>query len=65
MQALADASLADEEAVAEPKEETSFRSLLVELDAMEEGLKTDFDDLPEEDAPEPEVAVEDQNKVQP
>ncbi|NWC82240.1 SMC-Scp complex subunit ScpB [Pseudomonas putida] len=65
LQALADASLADEEAVAEPKEETSFRSLLVELDAMEEGLKTDFDDLPEEDAPEPEVAVEDQNKVQP
>lgn len=65
LQALADASLVDEEAVAEPKEETSFRSLLVELDAMEEGLKTDFDDLPEEDAPEPEVAVEDQNKVQP
>ncbi|QJP10748.1 SMC-Scp complex subunit ScpB [Pseudomonas multiresinivorans] len=29
----------------EPKEETSFRSLLVELDEMEQGLKTDFDDL--------------------
>lgn len=48
LQALADASLADEEEVGEPKEETSFRSLLVELDAMEEGLKTDFDDLREE-----------------
>ncbi|PJI50210.1 MAG: SMC-Scp complex subunit ScpB [Pseudomonas sp.] len=29
----------------EPKEETSFRSLLIELDEMEQGLKTDFDDL--------------------
>ena len=29
----------------EPKEETSFRSLLAELDEMEQGLKTDFDDL--------------------
>ncbi|MBH3427832.1 SMC-Scp complex subunit ScpB [Pseudomonas alkylphenolica] len=39
-------ALADESAEpAEPREETSFRTLLVELDSMEEGLKTDFDDL--------------------
>lgn len=50
LQALADASLGEEgqEDEGEPKEETSFRSLLVELDAMEEGLKTDFEDLREE-----------------
>ncbi|ACO77782.1 chromosome segregation and condensation protein B [Azotobacter vinelandii CA] len=35
---------------AEPAERTSFRTLLAELDAMEQGLKTDFDDLPETDA---------------
>jgi len=29
----------------EPKEETCFHTLLLELDTMEEGLKTDFDDL--------------------
>lgn len=29
----------------EPRGETSFRSLLAELDEMEQGLKTDFDDL--------------------
>ena len=52
LQALADESLDDEEAP--PREETSFRTLLVELDAMEEGLKTDFDDLlREEPVPEP------------
>ncbi|NWE67121.1 SMC-Scp complex subunit ScpB [Pseudomonas gingeri] len=44
LQALADAS-ADPEAVEEPKEETSFHTLLLELDSMEEGIKTDFDDL--------------------
>lgn len=39
----------DDEARA-PASETSFRSLLVELDSMEQGLKTDFDDLlPEDD----------------
>ncbi|MFC3609618.1 SMC-Scp complex subunit ScpB [Stutzerimonas tarimensis] len=32
---------------AEPAEQTSFRSLLAELDGMERGLKTDFADLPE------------------
>ncbi len=35
-----------------PREQTSFRSLLAELDSMETGLKTDFDDL--RDAAEPE-----------
>ena len=30
----------------EPREEVNFRSLLAELDTMEEGLKTDFQDLP-------------------
>jgi segregation and condensation protein B len=46
LQALADLALADEPgepAVAQP----SFSSLLAELDAMEQGLKTDFDDLRE------------------
>lgn len=43
LQARAD--LAGAEEPAEPREETSFRSLLVELDQMEQGLKTDFDDL--------------------
>ena len=46
LQALADASSAEDEQ-ARPKEETSFRTLLVELDTMEEGLKIDFDDLVE------------------
>ena len=54
LQALADASLGEEQSDEPPKDETSFRSLLVELDAMEEGLKTDFDDLREEQ-PAPEV----------
>jgi segregation and condensation protein B len=52
LQALADESSEPET----PRDETSFRSLLVELDSMEEGLKTDFDDLLE---PAPDVAVED------
>jgi len=43
LQARADAS----EVAPEPRDETSFRSLLAELDTMELGLKTDFDDLPE------------------
>lgn len=41
LQALADASAEPQE----PKDETSFHSLLLELDSMEEGIKTDFDDL--------------------
>ena len=48
LQARADLALADEPAV-EVGEETSFSSLLAELDSMEQGLKTDFDDLPEQD----------------
>ncbi|MDF9616700.1 SMC-Scp complex subunit ScpB [Pseudomonas entomophila] len=62
LQALADASLGEEGETVEPKEETSFRSLLVELDAMEEGLKTDFDDLRDEmseEADESEGEVKD------
>ncbi|NMZ52700.1 SMC-Scp complex subunit ScpB [Pseudomonas lundensis] len=45
IQALADESAEPEE----PKDETSFRTLLTELDSMEEGLKIDFDDLLRED----------------
>ena len=47
LQARADVELgADGEPLpAEPRDETSFRSLLAELDGMEQGLKTDFDDL--------------------
>ncbi|PAW50330.1 SMC-Scp complex subunit ScpB [Pseudomonas moraviensis] len=41
LQEQADASAEPEES----KEETSFHSLLLELDSMEEGIKTDFDDL--------------------
>ena len=48
LQARAD--LAGEEGEAAPAEETSFRSLLAELDQMEEGLKIDFDDLAREDS---------------
>ncbi|MBW3506918.1 SMC-Scp complex subunit ScpB [Pseudomonas sp. NKUCC02_KPG] len=69
LQALADESAEPEE----PKDETSFRTLLTELDSMEEGLKTDFDDLLRDavpvDVPEPEaevaVAVEVEVEVQP
>lgn len=49
LQARADLALADDdgepETDAQAKAETSFGSLLAELDAMEQGLKTDFDDL--------------------
>ncbi|MGE7956777.1 SMC-Scp complex subunit ScpB [Pseudomonas sp. NPDC089530] len=48
LQALADASAEPEE----PKEETSFHTLLLELDSMEEGIKTDFDDLHRDGAPD-------------
>ena len=73
LQALADESAEPEE----PKDETSFRTLLVELDTMEEGLKTDFDDLLREDlaratmateepapAPEPEISDAQQARAQ-
>lgn len=45
LQARADLVLQEDGEPAEPREETSFRSLLAELDTMEQGLKTDFDDL--------------------
>lgn len=44
LQARADLALEED---APAPEQTSFRSLLAELDSMESGLKTDFDDLPE------------------
>jgi segregation and condensation protein B len=48
LQARADLAVADEPA--EPAgEEPSFSSLLAEIDSMEQGLKTDFDDLIEQD----------------
>ncbi|MDD0843106.1 SMC-Scp complex subunit ScpB [Pseudomonas sp. Gutcm_11s] len=43
LQARVDAESGEEPA--EPRDETSFRSLLAELDQMEQGLKIDFDDL--------------------
>jgi segregation and condensation protein B len=46
LQARADLAVAGDEPVPEPSEETSFSSLLAELDSMEQGLKTDFNDLP-------------------
>ncbi|MFL8987185.1 SMC-Scp complex subunit ScpB [Pseudomonas sp. QLc11A] len=74
LQALADASAEPEE----PKEETSFHTLLLELDSMEEGIKTDFDDLLRDGAvtefdseqpdiePEPEVArIEPEPDIEP
>lgn len=41
-----------------PREQTSFRSLLLELDDMETGLKTDFEDLPEESVADQSLADE-------
>jgi len=66
IQALADQALreAGEEPEAAPPEEkpeeTSFRSLLAELDEMEQGLKTDFDDLIEPPPVAEDEAVDDQ-----
>ncbi|TBU74480.1 SMC-Scp complex subunit ScpB [Phytopseudomonas daroniae] len=54
LQARADLALGDEPE-ADAGSETSFGSLLAELDAMEQGLKTDFDDLARgEDEPDDE-----------
>ena len=73
LQELADASAEPEE----PKEETSFHTLLLELDTMEEGLKTDFDDILRDSAvtdseevldqpePEPEPEIEVELQVEP
>lgn len=63
LQALADAALAlegeDPDQPALAGEETSFRSLLAELDSMEQGLKSDFDDLElDEDDKRAELADE-------
>jgi segregation and condensation protein B len=48
LQARADLAAGDEPS-AEVGEQTSFSSLLAELDSMEQGLKIDFDDLREAD----------------
>ncbi|EJM21807.1 segregation and condensation protein B [Pseudomonas sp. GM21] len=62
LQALADASAEPEE----PKEETSFHTLLLELDTMEEGLKTDFDDLLRDgDIPAVEPEIDSELQVEP
>jgi segregation and condensation protein B len=53
LQELADASAEPEE----PKDETSFHTLLLELDDMEQGIKTDFDDLLRDGAAEPQTQV--------
>jgi segregation and condensation protein B len=54
LQARADLAVADEPAT-DGVEETSFSSLLAELDSMEQGLKTDFDDLAEMDSADESV----------
>ncbi|WP_426153844.1 SMC-Scp complex subunit ScpB [Pseudomonas sp. DC3000-4b1] len=64
LQALADASAMEEDAEpAPPAEETSFRSLLLELDSMEAGLKTDFDDLREDSQAQGEAADVDEDSA--
>jgi segregation and condensation protein B len=64
LQELADASAEPEE----EKEETSFHTLLLELDSMEEGIKTDFDDLlrdaADAEAPTPEAEIETETELQ-
>lgn len=60
LQELADASAEPEE----EKEETSFHSLLLELDSMEEGIKTDFDDLLR-DAADGEASVSEPEQSEP
>ena len=66
LQALADESAEPEE----PKDETSFRTLLTELDSMEEGLKTDYEDLLRDVAPvealepEPEPEPESESEIE-
>ncbi|KAF1066416.1 MAG: Segregation and condensation protein B [Pseudomonas citronellolis] len=71
IQALADQALraAGEEPEAAPpeekREETSFRSLLVELDEMEQGLKIDFDDLIDRPAPTADADDSSQPEAEP
>ena len=54
LQARADAEMEAEA----PREQTSFRSLLAELDGMEQGLKVDFDDLLDQADEPPELPDE-------
>lgn len=63
LQELADASAEPEE----EKEETSFHTLLLELDSMEEGIKTDFDDLLRDaaDGEAPTVDIETETEPEP
>lgn len=49
LQRRADLALEGSEVATEAGEEISFRSLLAELDEMEQGLKTDFNDLSAEE----------------
>ena len=69
LQARADLALGEDSPEAQdeptPASETSFRTLLAELDSMELGLKTDFDDLalaeeaPDDDASTPASEADD------
>jgi segregation and condensation protein B len=63
LQARADA-LEGEEAPGEPRDETSFRSLLAELDGMEQGLKTNFDDLAASDRAASEAGASGEEPVE-
>ena len=63
LQALAEQSLEPDE-TGEARDETSFRSLLLELDTMEEGLKTDFDDMLESFAQAPDDDWQPQDDVE-
>ena len=54
LQARADLAVEDDAAPEPAKPQTSFRSLLAELDAMEQGLKSDFDDLADDLPPSEE-----------
>ena len=56
LQARADMAEGEEGAEPAPSEEKSFGSLLAELDQMEQGLKTDFNDIPDDYEPPPVAA---------
>jgi len=64
LQARADQTLEGEEGAAPaPSEEKSFGSLLAELDLMEEGLKSDFNDMPDDYEPPPVEPYSDDKPV--
>ena len=65
LQARADVAGADEEGGSPAAGEISFRTLLAELDEMEQGLKTDFDDLLEETVESSEGADEEDPSFEP